>query len=191
MSETTAPASAAPPNAFNHPRIQELVKKAQTVPGIGQVLIQILYDIVHPGDRILGCFYSFDATAPKAGDPGGSYYAVEVVLVTSAYFIQVALFPKSHTYRKRKVHTVSEVSLRYDPPSTDDLKGLQIGKFVPNNLAMTVVFQDDKGNVVETWLTETTAPEAIRNLFDIQRLLNRCVGFPLAQIPPAALGGSA
>lgn len=188
---SSQPAQGAPNSAFNHPRLQELMKKAGSVPGIGQVLMQILYDTIHPADRVLGCYYQFEATAAKPGDPGGSFYACEVVLVTSAYFIFVNLFPKSHAFRKKKIHTIGEVNLKYDPPSMDEIKNVQAGKFLPNNLAMTVTFLDDKGQMVETWLSETTHPDAIRNLFDIQRILNRCVGFPLAQIPPAAVGGNA
>lgn len=191
--ETVSSQPQQPPqaNAFNHPRMQELMKKASSVPGVGQILLQILYDTIHPADRVLGCYYQFEATASKPGDPGGSFYACEVILVTSAYFIFINLFPKSHTFRKKKIHTVGEVNLKYDPPSMDEIKNVQPGKFLPSNLAMTVTFLDDKGQPVETWLSETTAPDAIRNLFDIQRILNRCVGFPLAQIPPSAVGGNA
>lgn len=177
-------------NAFNHPRLQELLKKASGVP-IGQILMQILYDTVHPADRILGCYYQFDATAAKPGEAGGAFYAVEVVLVTSAYFILISLFPKSHHFRKKRIHTVGEVNLKWDPPPLDEIKNAQAGKFLPGNLQLNVSFLDDKGNQVEHWLSETTHPEAIRNLFDIQRLLNRCVGFPLAQIPPSAVGANA
>ncbi|MBO9541314.1 hypothetical protein J7643_12055 [bacterium] len=185
---SSQPASAAPHNAFNHPRLQELMKKAGTVPGIGQVLLQILFDTVNPADRILGCYYQFDATAGAPGEAAGNYYTCEVVLVTSAYFILINLFPKSHAYRKKKIHTIGEINLKYDPPTMDEIKNVQAGKFLPTNLTMAVNFMDDKGQVVETWQSETTHPEAIRNLFDIQRILSKCVGFPLAQIPAAAVG---
>lgn len=180
MSTEVNPAQA---NAFNHPRLQELMKRANQVPGVGQILLQVLMDIIHPADRILGCYYQFDATAGKVGEPASNYYACEVVLVTSAYFIQINLFPKSHTFRKKKVHTVGEVNIKYDPPALDEIKNVQAGKFTPSNLTMSVQFLDDKGNLAESWLSESTSPESIRNLFDIQRILSRCVGFPLAQVP--------
>lgn len=191
--ETVSSQPQQPPqaNAFNHPRMQELMKKASGVPGVGQILLQILYDTIHPADRVLGCYYQFEATTSKPGEQGGSFYACEVILVTSAYFIFINLFPKSHTFRKKKIHTVGEVNLKYDPPAMDEIKNVQPGKFLPSNLAMTVTFLDDKGQIVETWLSETTAPDAIRNLFDIQRILNRAVGFPLAQIAQSAPGGNA
>lgn len=190
--ETATPTGSAPqsppPSAFNHPRLQEVMKKAATMGGIGQILMQVLYDTVHPADRILGCFYQIDAPTAKPGDPGGAFYSCEVILITSQYFIFVNLFPKSHLYRKRKVFTVGEVSLKYDPPNMDEIKTVQAGKFVPRNLTMSVTFNDDKGNLVETWVSETTHPEAIKNLFDIQRILSKCIGFPLAQVPPQAVG---
>jgi len=163
------------------------MKKAQGVPGIGQVLIQTVMDLVHPGDKVLACYHQFDATAPKPGDASSSFYTCEVVLVTGQYFIGINLFPKSHTFKKRKIHTVTEVQVRYDPPALEDIKTVQAGKFVPGNLTMHVTFADDKGAPVETWSTESTHPEAIRNLFDIQRVLSKCVGWPLAQIPASAV----
>jgi len=183
-----APSAAPPqPSAFQHPRLAELMKKAQGVPGIGQVLIQTVMDLVHPGDKVLACYHQFDATAPKPGDASSSFYTCEVVLVTGQYFIGINLFPKSHTFKKRKIHTVTEVQVRYDPPALEDIKTVQAGKFVPGNLTMHVTFADDKGAPVETWSTESTHPEAIRNLFDIQRVLSKCVGWPLAQIPASAV----
>lgn len=176
-------------NAFNHPRLQELMKRASGIPGVGPILLQVLMDIVHPADRILGCFYQLEASAGKVGEPASNFYSCEVVLITSAYFIQINLFPKSHTYRKKKIHTVGEINVKYDPPPMDEIKNVPAGKFLPSNLIMNVHFLDDKGNVAETWLSESSSPEAIRNLFDIQRILVRCVGFPLSQVPASAMQG--
>lgn len=172
---------------FNHPRLQELLRKASAVPGVGAIVVQTLYDLVHPQDRILVCYYQFEATLPKtASEAANNFYSCEVTLVTSAYFINITIFPKAHTYRKKKVHTVGEVSVKYDPPSMEDIKGVQVGKFVPDNLTLTVVMHDDKGNAVDTWQAETSAPEAVRNLLESARMLNKFVGYPLVQIAQQA-----
>jgi hypothetical protein len=172
---------------FNHPRLQELLKKASAVPGVGSIVIQTIYDLVHPQDRILVCYYQFEATVPKSpADAVNNYYSCEVTLVTSAYFINITIFPKAHTYRKKKIHTVGEVSVKYDPPSMEEIKGVQVGKFVPNNLTMAVVLHDEKGNAVDNWQVETTHPEAVRNLMESARMLNKCVGYPLGQIAQQA-----
>ncbi|MNT79069.1 hypothetical protein D3C72_2183690 [compost metagenome] len=61
-----------------------------------------------------------------------------------------------------------------------------MGKFVPSNLTMNVVLHDDKSNVVDTWQTETSHPEAVRNLLESARMLNKCIGYPLGQIAQQA-----
>jgi hypothetical protein len=182
-------AAGAAPQApiFNHPRLQELLKKASAVPGVGAIVMQTIYDLVHPQDRILVCYYQFEATVPKTPTEAvNNFYSCEVTLVTSAYYINITIFPKAHTYRKKKIHTIGEVSVKYDPPSMEDIKGMQVGKFVPNNLTMNVVLHDEKGNVVDTWQTESTHPEAVRNLLESARMLNKCVGYPLGQIAQQA-----
>lgn len=187
-------AGAAAPQApiFNHPRLQELLKKASAVPGVGAIVMQTIYDLVHPQDRILVCYYQFEATIPKTPTEAvNNFYSCEVTLVTAAYYINITIFPKAHTYRKKKIHTVGEVSVKYDPPSMEDIKGMQVGKFVPNNLTLNVVLHDEKGNVVDTWQAETTHPEAVRNLLESARMLNRCVGYPLSQIAQQASAAQA
>lgn len=180
------PQTAPQATAFSHPRLQELMKKAQEVPGVGAIVLQVIGDLVHPQDRVLACYYQFEANVGKTpGDQSSNFYSCELILVTAAYFISVNIFPKNHTYRKKKIHTVSEVQMRYDPPSISEIKGVQVGKFLPNNLSMSVNFNDDKGNQIEGWQIESTHPESIRNLMEISRILNRCVGFPLSQLAGA------
>ncbi len=186
--ETSVPQQA---TAFSHPRLADLIKRAQAAPGVGPVIIQTLGDLVHAQDSVLMCFYSLDAGAGGVAPDANNYYACEVVLVTSAYYINIGLFPKSHMYRKRKIATISDCQVKYDPPSPEELRGLQPGKFAPNNIALTVVFADERGNPVDTWSIESSAPDQVRNLTDIARFASKCVGYPLAKIGQPAAAPSA
>ncbi|MEB3298600.1 MAG: hypothetical protein VKO21_03850 [Candidatus Sericytochromatia bacterium] len=177
-----------PPNAFQHPRLADLLKRAHAAGGAGAVLIQSLYDLVHPQDTIVACYYSVDMGAGGTGAEANNFYSIDVVLVTSAYFINISLFPKAHLVRKRKIHTITDVQVRYDPPSPDELRTVQPGRFIPSNIALVLVFADERGQVVETWSMESTAPDQVRNLFDIARFAEKCVGYPLANV--ARGGGS-
>ena len=183
--ETSVPQQA---TAFSHPRLAELIKRAQAAPGVGPVIIQTLGDVVHAQDTVLMCFYSLDAGSGGVTPDANNYYACEVVLVTTAYYINIGLFPKSHMYRKRKIATISDCQVKYDPPSPEELRSLPAGKFAPSNIALTVIFADDRGNTVDTWSIESSAPDQVRNLNEIARFASKCVGYPLAKIgqPTAA-----
>ncbi|MEB3204534.1 MAG: hypothetical protein VKP57_07530 [Candidatus Sericytochromatia bacterium] len=173
---------AQPPNAFQHPRLADLLRRGQQAGGAGMVLVQSLYDLVHPQDTIVACYYSFDMGSGGSGADANNFYSIDVVLVTSAYFINLALFPKTHHLRKRKIHTITDVQVKYDPPPPDELRTVQPGKFVPSNISILLVFADERGQTVETWAMESTAPDQVRNLFDISRFAQKCVGYPLANV---------
>ncbi len=188
---TAAPAQA--PHAINqHPRSAELLKRAGAAGGIGAVLIQLLYDMVHPQDTVMFCSFVMDIGA-GAGGPGAdanTFYSIQAHIVTSAYYINIELMPKTHSYRKRKIHTIADVVIRYDPPGPDELRNVQPGKFAPTNINLTIVFADERGAVVDTWNIESTHPEQVRHLVEIARMASKCVGFPLAKIPGSSGVGS-
>jgi hypothetical protein len=173
-----------------HPRTAELIKRVGAT-GIGAVLTQVLYDMVHPQDSVLFCSFAVEMGAPiAAGAPdANTFYAISVALVTSAYYINIELMPKTHNYRKRKIHTIADVQVKSDPPPPEDLRSVQSGKFAPSNINLTIVFADERGAVVDTWAIESTHPEQVRHLVDISRMAAGCIGFPLAKIPGG--GGSA
>ncbi|MBM3274009.1 MAG: hypothetical protein FJZ00_02565 [Candidatus Sericytochromatia bacterium] len=157
------------------------------------VLIQLLYDLVHPQDAILFCSFAVDlGAATPGGGPGqdvNSFYSIAVNLVTSAYYINIELMPKTHGFRKRKIHTIADVNVKYDPPSPDELRAVQPGKFAPSNINLTIVFADERAAVVDSWNIESTHPEQVRHLVEIARMASKCVGFPLAKIPSGGSGG--
>lgn len=200
LEAATAPAQAqpqqpqqpAPPNAFQHPKLGELLRRAQQAGGIGAVLIQLVHDLVVPQDTVLYCFYVFDvgAAAPGGAD-ANNFYSIQVVLVTSAYYINIELMPKTHSFRKRKIYTIADVQVKYDPPTPDELRPVQPGKFCPGNINLTVVFADERGSIVDTWNIESTHPEQVRNLVDISRVSSRAVGFPLSKLAGTSAAASA
>lgn len=197
LEAAAAPAQAQAPahSLTQHPRTAELLKRAGQSGGIGAVLIQLLYDMVHPQDSVLFCSYVMDigAGAGGMGAPGGSdantFYSIQVVIVTSAYYITVELMPKTHNYRKRKIHTLADVQVRYDPPPPDELRNVQPGRFAPTNINLTIVFADERGAIVDSWSIESTHPEQVRHLVDIARMASKAVGFPLAKITGSGGGG--
>lgn len=199
LEAAAAPAQAQPqqpttPSAFSHPKLGELLKRASQSGGIGALLIQLIHDLVVPQDTVLYCFYVFDvgAVGPGGTTDANNFYSIQVVLVTSAYYINIELMPKTHAYRKRKIYTIADVQVKYDPPSPDELRTVQPGKFCPGNINLTVVFADERGAVVDTWNIESTHPEQVRNLIDISRVSSRAVGFPLSKLAgTSAAGGSA
>jgi hypothetical protein len=183
--DATATAGAAPQqakDAFQHPRVAQLLQKAQAAGGIGQVITQVLRNLIHPQDTIVFCYFSFDMGAGGTGAEANNFYTCDVVLVTSAYYINVTLFPKAHSYRKRKIHTIADVLVKYDPPTPDELRNVKAGGFSPSNIALSIVFADDRGTTVESWSIESTHPEQVRMLHEIAAMANKCVGFPLSRI---------
>ena len=178
-----------PPSPFSHPRMAELLKRAQAAGGVGALLITIIQDLIHPQDPVLCCYYSLDLGAGGAGQEANNFYAIDVVLVTSAYFINIGLFPKSHNFRKRKIHTIADVVVKYDPPTPEELRAVQVGKFSPSNINLTIVFADERGTIVDNWTIESTHPDHVRNLHDIAKISTRAVGFPLAKIGQSGGGG--
>jgi len=194
----TLEAAAAPAQAQHainqHPRTAELLKRAGAAGGIGAVLIQLLYDMVHPQDSVLFCSFVMDIGAGAGGGPGGdanAFYSIQAVIVTSAYYINIELMPKTHNYRKRKIHTIADVQVRYDPPAPDELRNVQPGRFAPTNINLTIVFADERGAVVDSWNIESTHPEQVRHLVDIARMASKAVGFPLSKIGGTGGGGGA
>ena len=177
------------PNAYGHARLNELLATAQKTPFIGQVLIGTVRDLVHPQDRVLCCHYMME-TSGATTDRDFTYYQIEVVLVTTAFFIRINFFPKTHTYTKKRIHTISELKLEYPAPSMDDLDELQAGEFLPSRMKLETQFVNDRGGIVETWVAEASDIEYVRNLMEINRQLGRMVGLPLAQAggQPAAAG---
>lgn len=173
--------------AYNHPKLQELLKKAGATPGIGQLIVQTVTDLVHPQDRILACYYYFDASG-GSNDVGGAFYTCDLVLITSAYFITVSFYPKLHAVQKRRVHSISDIKIDYQAPSSDDLKQLNGGRFYPSNLSVSLSFNNEHGETVDTWSIEVTQPETVRSLYDTARFLSKCIGIPLAQIPSGEAG---
>lgn len=172
MSTVTAPA-----NTFSHPVLQDLVKRASAIPGVGPVIVQAVHDLVHPQDPVLCCHYLLDGPTTSGG-----YYACDVTIVTSTYFISLSILPKNHSYRKKKVFSIGDLSVKYDPPPMDVLAATPPGGFTPPNLQLTVAFTDDRGQLVETWVAEASGEAASRQLNDIARTLSRVVGFPLAKV---------
>jgi hypothetical protein len=168
--------------AYNHPKLQELIKKAQATPGIGQLIFQAITDVVHPQDRILACHYYFDSSGGSA-DPGGAYYTFELVLITSAYYISITFYPKLHSIQKRRIHAISDIKVEYQSPSSDDLKKVSGGRFYPSSLSVSLSFVNEHGENVDSWSVEVTQPESVRSLYDTSRWLSKCIGIPLAQIP--------
>jgi hypothetical protein len=177
------------PNAYGHPRLNELLAAAQQTPFIGQVLIGTVRDLVHPQDRILCCHYMME-TSGATEDRDFTYYQIEVVLVTTAFFIRINFFPKTHTYSKKRIHTINELKLEYPAPPMDDLAELQAGEFLPVRMKLETQFANDRGAVVENWIAEASDIVPVRHLMEINRQLGRMVGLPLAQAAgqPAAAG---
>lgn len=168
------------PNAYGHPRLNELLATAQQTPFIGQVLIGTLRDLVHPQDRVLACYYMME-TSGATEDRDFTYYQIEVVLVTTAFFIRINFFPKTHTYTKKRIHSISELKIEYPAPPMDDLSDLQAGEFQPSRVKLEVQFVSDRGNVVENWIAEASDLVHVRHVMEINRQLGRMVGLPMSQ----------
>lgn len=177
------------PNAYGHPRLSELVTTAQQTPFIGQVLIGTIRDLVHPQDRVLCCYYLME-TSGATEDKDFTYYQIDVVLVTTAFFIRILFFPKTHTYTKKRIHSISELKIEYPAPPTDELGDLQAGEFMPSRVKLECQFVNDRGTVAENWTAEASDLDHVRHLMEINRQLGRLVGLPLAQSAgQAATGG--
>lgn len=178
------------PGAYAHPKLNELIRQAGATPFIGQVLIQTVRDLVHPQDRILACYYQLETSAADAR--GFQYYSIDVVLVTSAFFIRIMFYPQTHVCVKKRIHAISDMKLEYPAPPFEALAELTAGAFMPTRVTLSVQFANDRGVGVEHWTAEANDPERIAQLMDISRLIGRLVGMPLAQAqapqqpPPAA-----
>lgn len=186
MSTGTAAAS------YGHPKLNELLHQAAQTPFIGQVLIQTVRDLVHPQDRILAC-YALVETSGATEERDFTYYSVDVVLVTTAFFIRINFYPKTHMAVKKRIHQITEIKVEYPAPPMDDLADIKAAEFVPNRAKLEVHFGNDRGATVETWTSEAADMDKVRNLMEINRVLGRMVGLPLAQAAAAqpAQGASA
>lgn len=176
-------------SAYGHPKLNELIQKAASTPFIGQVLIQTIKDLVHPQDRILVCYYQLETSGATA-DREFTYYSVDVVLVTTAFFIRINFYPKTHTFLKKRIHTISDLKVEYPAPPMEEVAELKTSEFVPSRMSVVFNFADAAGKTVEVWATESGDEAQVRQLQEISRLLGRVVGLPLAQAAaPAPAAG--
>jgi hypothetical protein len=167
-------------SAYGHPKLNELIQKAAATPFIGQVLIQTIKDLVHPQDRILVCYYQLETSGATA-DREFTYYSVDIVLVTTAFFIRINFFPKTHTYQKKRIHSISDLKVEYPAPPMEEVADLSTSEFLPSRMSVSFNFTDATGKTVENWVAETGEEGQVRQLTEINRLLGRVVGLPLAQ----------
>jgi hypothetical protein len=172
-------------SAYGHPKLNELIQKAASTPFIGQVLISTIKDLVHPQDRILVCYYQLETSGATA-DREFTYYSVDVVLVTTAFFIRINFYPKTHTYVKKRIHSISDMKIEYPAPPLEDVAELKSSEFLPGRMTIAINFADAGGKPVETWSADSSEEAQVRQLMDISRLLGRLVGMPLAQAQAAA-----
>ncbi|HEY9724304.1 MAG TPA: hypothetical protein V6D47_20045, partial [Oscillatoriaceae cyanobacterium] len=107
-------------SAYAHPRLNELIQQATATPFIGQVLIGTVKDLVHPQDRILVCYYQIETSGATA-EREFTYYSIDVVLVTTAFFIRINFYPKTHTYVKKRIHAISDLMIEYPAPPMEEL----------------------------------------------------------------------
>jgi hypothetical protein len=175
-------------NAYGHPRLAELIQQAASTPFIGQVLIQTVRDLVHPQDRILACYYQLETSGATA-DKEFTYYSVDAVIVTTAFFIRINFYPKTHTAVKKRIFTISDIKVEYPAPPMEELGELKTSEFLPARVALAATFVNDRGGVVETWTAEASDLIHVRQIMEINRLLGRVVGMPLAQAAGAASAG--
>lgn len=169
-------------NAYAHPKLNELFQAAASTPFIGQVLIATVRDLVHPQDRIITCYYQIETSA--GGPEQLAYYSIDVVLVTTAFFIRINFYPKTHTCIKKRIHSISDLKLEYPAPPIEALTELEGQSYLPERMALAVTFQTDKGTPVETWQASASDEERVLQLLDISRILGRYVGMPLQQTAP-------
>jgi hypothetical protein len=174
-------------SAYGHPKLNELIQKAASTPFIGQVLISTIKDLVHPQDRILVCYYQIETSGATA-DREFTYYSVDVVLVTTAFFIRINFYPKTHTCIKKRIHSISDIKTEYPAPPLEDVAELKTSEFVPSRMTLAVHFTDASGKGVEDWLTSSGDESQVRQLMEISRLMGRLVGMPLAQGAGPAAG---
>lgn len=172
-------------NAYAHPRLNELIQQATTTPFIGQVLIGTVKDLVHPQDRILVCYYQIETSGATA-EREFTYYSIDVVLVTTAFFIRINFYPKTHTYVKKRIHAISDLKIEYPAPPMEELAELKTSEFIPARAALAITFAGDRGNTVETWTAEASDLDHVRHLMEISRLMGRMVGLPLSQASTGA-----
>lgn len=177
-------------SAYGHPKLNELLQQAAQTPFIGQVLIGTIRDLVHPQDRILVCYYQIETSGATA-DREFTYYSIDVVLVTTAFFIRINFFPKTHTCIKKRIHSISEMQIEYPAPPMEDLIEIKAGEFLPTRVKLSTNFVNDRGGPVETWVADAHDIGQVRQLMEINRLLGRMVGMPLSQSAGAAGGASA
>lgn len=170
---------------YGHPKLNELLQQAAQTPFIGQVLIQTLRDLVHPQDRILVC-YPIIETSGATAERDFTYYSVNVVLVTTAFFIRINFYPKTHTAVKKRIHLLNELKWEYPAPPMEDLAGIRGADFVPSRVKLEAHFANDRGHIVEPWVAEASDPNHVRDLMEVNRVLGRMVGLPLSQATPPA-----
>ncbi|MEB3222708.1 MAG: hypothetical protein VKS61_11570 [Candidatus Sericytochromatia bacterium] len=175
--------------AYGHPRLNELLQQAAQTPFIGQVLIQTLRDLVHPQDRILVC-YPIIETSGGTAERDFTYYSVNVVLVTTAFFIRINFYPKTHLASKKRIHLLNELKWEYPAPAMEDLTGIR-SDFVPARVKLEAHFGSDRGTPVEVWVAEASDANHVRDLMEANRVLGRLVGMPLSQAAaPTAQAGA-
>jgi hypothetical protein len=165
---------------YGHPKLNELLQQAAQTPFIGQVLIQTLRDLVHPQDRILVC-YPIIETSGGTAERDFTYYSVNVVLVTTAFFIRINFYPKTHLATKKRIHMLSELKWEYPAPAMEDLAGIRGTDFLPVRVKLEAHFVSDRGTPAEVWSAEASDANHVRDLMEINRVLGRLVGMPLTQ----------
>jgi hypothetical protein len=167
-------------SAYSHPRLNELLQLAAGTPFIGQLLIGTVRDLIHPQDRILACYYQMETSGATA-EREFTYYSVEVVLVTTAFFIRINFYPKTHTVIKKRIHMIADLKLEYPAPAMEALADLKTSEFMPSRVALAIHLLNDRGATAEHWNIESSELAHVRQLMELSRLLGGLVGVPLAQ----------
>lgn len=168
------------PVTYGHPKLNELLHLASQTPFIGAVLIQTVRDLVHPQDRVLVC-HAMVETSGATEDKEFTYYSINVVLVTTAFFIRINFYPKTHLAVKKRIHQITELKIEYPAPPMDDLVDIKASEFIPSRVKLDVQFANERGDAIENWIVEGADIDHVRNLLDINRVLGRVVGLPLSQ----------
>lgn len=170
-------------NAYSHPRLNELLQRAAQTPFVGQLLINTVRELVHPQDRVLVC-YPVIETSGTTAEKAFTYYSIDVVLVTAAFYIRILFYPKTHTCFKKRIHMISDVKIEYPAPPMEELADLKNSEFLPSRIKLEARFVNDKAEAVDVWSTEASDPDSVRLLLEINRQMGRMVGLPLAQCTP-------
>lgn len=165
---------------MNHPKLQELLSRTNSIRGIGSMIQTILAEVIRPTDKVIACYYTLEQAERKVSDTGEKvFYSCTAYIITNNTFVSLGFYPKFHRYSINKIFSISEVIVEYRSPSKEELQFIPEMEYVPESVHLKISFEDENGKKVTEWELDTAGKGLSNELMDVVKVVTPLVGLKL------------